>query len=89
MWPHLKLRPSTAPEFVEFVVARTKQVPLEVEINTNGITPSSHDFMGAGELYKGVALALKTMPRWRALPLDGFPGQSDFKGGQRKEVNPR
>lgn len=82
MWSHLKLRPSTAPEYVEFVVERTKQVPLEVEINTNGITPSSHGFIGAGELYKGMVLALKTMPRWRALTLDGFPGQSDVIGAK-------
>ena len=82
MWPYLTLRPSTAPEYVEFVVERTKQVPLEVKIKTDGITPWSHGFMGAGELYKGMALAWKTMPRWRALSLDGFPGQSGVIGAR-------
>jgi hypothetical protein len=80
VWCHLKLRPSTAPEYVEFVAERTKQVSLEVEINTNGTTHSSNGFKGRVGLYNGIALALKTMPRWRALTLVGFPGESDVIG---------
>ena len=80
IWSRMTLRPSTAPEYVDFIMERTKQVPLEVEINTDGIPHASYGSMGEGMLYKGMALALKTMPRWRALTLVGFPGESDVIG---------
>jgi len=80
MWSHLTLRPSTAPKYVEFMVERTKQVPLEVEISPNRISHSSYGFAEEARPYRGLALALKTMPRWRALTLAAFPGEEDVTG---------
>jgi len=78
IWSRLTLRPSTAQEYVEFVVERTKQVPLEVIIDSNKISDSSHGYVREGMPYKGMALALKTMPRWRTMNVVSFPGEEDF-----------
>jgi len=78
IWSHLTLRPSTAQEYVEFVLERTKQVSLEVEINSDRTIQPSHGFMEEGGSYRGMALALETMPRWRALTVATFPGEADI-----------
>jgi len=49
IWSHLTLRPSTAQEYVDFVVERTKQVSLEVLIDSNKISHSSHVYVGEGK----------------------------------------
>src|SRR5258706_2817648 len=77
IWSHLTLRPSTAKEYVEFVVERTKQVSLEVEINPSKAIHSSHRCMGEEKPYRGMALALKTMSRWRAVTVVAFPGEEE------------
>jgi hypothetical protein len=77
IWSHLTLRPSTAKEYVEFVVERAKQVSLKVEITSNRISHSPRGFMEEGKPYRGMALALKTMPRWRALTVVAFSGEAD------------
>ena len=78
IWSHLILRPSTAQEYVEFVMERTRQVSLEVEINSNRTGHSTHRYTGEEKLYRGMDLALKTMPRWRALNVVAFPGEEDI-----------
>ena len=80
IWSHLTLRPSTAEEYVELVVERTKQVPLEVEIDSSGVVRPFYGSMGEKKPYKGMNLALKTMPRWRALTVAAFPGEADVIG---------
>ena len=77
IWSHLTLRPSTAKEYVEFVVERTKQVSLEVVINSNRTMHSSHRCVGDEKQYGGMDLALKTMPRWRAVTVIAFPGEAE------------
>ena len=77
IWSRLTLRPSTAQEYVEFVVERTKQVPLEVEINSNRAGHTSRGYTGEEKPYTGMALALQTMPRWRAVNVVAFPGEKD------------
>ena len=73
IWSELAIRPWTSREYVGFVVEKSKQVPLEVEINWN---------KGLGDDWKtreGMHLAMQTMSRWRALTLAGFPAQLDNK----------
>jgi hypothetical protein len=78
IWSHVTLRPSTVQEYVEFVVERTKQVPLEVKIDSNSVIhPYSGSRDGRGP-YRGMALALETMPRWRALTVATFPNEEDI-----------
>jgi len=72
LWSALTIRPWTAREYIEFVVERSKQTPLEVEINWN---------KGLGDdrrTHEGMHLALQTMSRWRTLTLAGFPAQLDI-----------
>ena len=78
IWSRLTLQPSTAQEYVEFVAERTKQVSLEVVIDSNKASELSHGYMGEGKPYIGMALALKTMPRWKAVNVVSFPGEADF-----------
>jgi len=78
IWSHLTLRPSTAQEYVDFAVERTKQVSLEVLIDSNKTSHSSHGYVGEGKQYIGIALALKTMPRWKAVNVVSFPDEADF-----------
>ena len=77
IWSNLTLRPSTAKEYVEFVVERTKQVSLEVVINSNKTIHSSHRCVGEEKPYEGMDLALKTMSRWRAVTVVAFPGEAE------------
>ena len=72
IWSELRIRPWTAPEYVEFVVDRSKEIPLEVEINWNkGVGDD-------GRTQKGMHSAMQTMSRWRTLTLAGFPAQLDI-----------
>jgi len=78
IWSRSTLQPSTAQEYVESVVERTKQVSLEVVINSNKTSHSSHGHVGEEKPYIGIALALETMPRWKAVNLVPFPGKASF-----------
>ena len=72
IWSELRIRPRTAPEYIEFVVERSKEIPLEVEINWNkGVGDD-------GRAHKGMHSAMQTMSRWRTLTLAGFPAQLDI-----------
>ena len=84
IWACLRLRPSTAPEYVEFVAERTKEVPLEVEID---YSDSWDHFISAQKRQQREKMAMalaKTMPRWRALTLAGFPGEVDVIGATKE-----
>jgi hypothetical protein len=73
VWSRFTVRPWTSQEQMEFVVERTKQVPLDVVVDLN---PSRHSFMHSIKArgdYKGLALAVTTMPRWRTLTIAAFP----------------
>jgi hypothetical protein len=78
IWSRLTLRPSTTQEYVEFIAERTKQVSLEVEISSNKTSHLSHSSREEEKPYIGMALALKTMSRWRAVDVVAFPGEADF-----------
>lgn len=72
IWSKLTIRPSTSREYVEFVVERSKQNPLEVEINWN------KGFKDDRRTHGVLQLAMQTMSKWRALTLAGFPAQLDI-----------
>jgi len=77
VWSRITVRPWTSPEHMGFVVERSKQVPLDVVVDLN---PSRHLFMRSVEAkgdYRGLALAVTTMPRWRTLTVAAFPSESD------------
>src|SRR5258708_18463349 len=81
VWSQFTIRPWTSLEQMEFVVERTKQVPLDVVID---LSPSRCSFMhpikareGAG----GLALAVTTMPRWRTLTVAAFPADVVTEAG--------
>ena len=77
IWSRFTLRPSTTQEYVKFVLERIKQVPLEVEINFDRTIHSSYALRGEQKGYRGMALALETMQRWKALTVSAFPGDAD------------
>ena len=71
IWSKLTIRPWTPWEYVEFVVERSKQNSLEVEINWNKGRRDDR------RKYEVLQLAMRTMSRWRTLTLAGFPAQLD------------
>ena len=77
VWSRFTVRPWTSQEQMDFVMERTKQVPLDIVLNLN---PSGYSFIHstkATEEYRGLAVAVATMPRWRILTVAAFPGESD------------
>ena len=83
IWSRLTIRPSTPREKVEFVMERTKQVPLDVSID------SYRQFGGPREeevAYAGLALVMSAMSRWRSLTIACFPSEVDVvaaSGGEQ------
>ena len=71
IWSRLTICPWTSREYIEFVVERSKQNPLEVEINWN------KELKDDRRKHVGLQLAMRTMSRWRTLTLAGFPAQMD------------
>jgi hypothetical protein len=80
VWSRFTVRPWTSREQMDFVVERTKQVPLDVVVNLNTNHHSSTLSSGAREESGGLALAMTTMPRWRTLTIAGFPCESTKTG---------
>ena len=78
VWARFIVRPWTSQKQIEFVVERTKQVPLDVVVD---LTPSHHSLMKARGDYGGLALAMTTMPRWKTLTVAAFPTEPDVSDG--------
>jgi hypothetical protein len=76
VWSQFTVQPWTSQGKMDFVVERTKQVPLDVVVNLNANHHSSILSFGARKEYGGLALAVTTMPRWRTLTITGFPCES-------------
>lgn len=77
LWSQFTIRPWTTREQMEFVLERTKQVPLDIVID---LSPRRYSLMHpikSGEDPGGFDLAVATMPRWRTLTVAAFPGESD------------
>ena len=82
VWSQFTVRPWTSQEQIEFVMERTKQVPLDVVVDW---TPSHHSFMDYIEAKggcRGLALAVTTMPWWRTLTVAAFPNELDVLAGE-------
>ena len=72
IWSGLTIHPWTSRKYVEFLIERSRRIPLEVEINLN-------DGLGDGRRRgEGVDLAMRTTSRWRTLTLAGFPARLDI-----------
>ena len=81
IWSRFTVRPWTSQEHIEFVVERTKQAPLDVLVD---LTPSRHSFMHSIKAkgdYRGLDLAVTTMPRWRTFTV-AFPNEPDVQSGE-------
>lgn len=77
VWSRFTVRPWTPREQIEFLVERTKQVPLDVVVDLN---PTRYPFMDSTKAnwgYRGLALAVTTMARWRTLTVAAFPSEPD------------
>ena len=77
VWSRFTVRPWTSKAQIDFLVERTKQVPLDVVVD---LTPSRHSFMQSIKTrggYRGLALAVATMGRWRTLTVAAFPNEQD------------
>ena len=82
VWSRFTVRPWTSQEQMEFVVERTKQVPLDVVVDLNSNRNSfMHSTKARGD-YKGLALAVTTMSRWKRLTVAAFPNGSDASAGE-------
>ena len=81
-WSQFTVRPWTSQEQIDFMVERTKQGPLDVVID---LTPSHNSFMDSIKAkgdYRGLALAMTTMPWWRTLTVAAFPNEPDVSAGE-------
>ena len=89
IWSQLRIRPMTSREQVEFVVERTRQVPLEMSIDSESIYPPYRLLREGETAYGGFAFAMKTMSRWRSLTIKIFPSEEDIiaaTGGERTNL---
>jgi len=85
VWSRFTVRPWTSQEQIEFVVERTKQVPLDVVVNLDLSRPSfMHSTKARGD-YKGLASAMTTMSRWRTLDVAAFPHEPDVSAASAGE----
>ena len=72
IWSGLTIQPCISREYVEFLMERSRRVPLEVEINWN-------KGLGDGQrTHEGMDLAMRSTSRWRTLTLAGSPTQLDI-----------
>ena len=78
LWSRVTIRPSTSREQVEFVVERTKQVPLDVTIDSESIYRPCKVSGEGGGAYAGLAVVMSTMSRWRSLTIAFFPSEGDI-----------
>ena len=78
IWSRLTIRPSTSREQVEFVVERTKQVPLDVSIDSESIYRPCWVPREGERAYAGLALVMNTMSRWRCLTIEFLPSEVDI-----------
>ena len=78
IWSQLTIRPLTSREQAEFVLERTRQVPLELSIDSESIYPPYRALREGETAYGGLALAVKTMSRWRSLTVIAFPSEEDI-----------
>ena len=78
IWSQLAIRPLTSREQAEFVVERTRQVPLELTIDSESIYPPYGALREGETAYGGLAYAMKTMSRWRSLTINAFPSEEDI-----------
>ena len=89
IWSRLTIRPLTSREHVEFVVERTRRVPLELLIDSESIYPPYRVPRAGETAYGGLAFALKTMSRWRSLTIEFFPREEDIiaaAGGEMTDL---
>ena len=78
IWSQMTIRPLTSREQAEFVVERTRQVPLELSIDLESIYPPYRVLREGEAPYGGLAYAMKTMSRWRSLTIKIFPSEEDI-----------
>ena len=78
IWSRMTIRPSTSREKMEFMVERTKQVPLEVSIDSESIYHACGVMREGERAYEGLASVMKTMSRWRSLTIACFPTDADI-----------
>jgi len=78
IWSRSTIRPLTSREQVEFMVARTKQVPLELSIDSQSIYHPCRVLQEGERAYEGLTFAMNTMSRWRRLTIGFFPNDADI-----------
>ena len=78
IWSQMTIRPLTSREQAEFVVERTRQVPLELSIDSESIYPPYRVLREGATAYGGLAFAMNTMSRWRSLTIKIFPSEEDI-----------
>jgi hypothetical protein len=74
LWSSLKLGAWTAHEQIASKLERSREWPLEVEINT---VDDVKDDSGSQQRYRALAAAIPTMPRWKTLKLVQFSTNED------------
>jgi len=85
IWSRLTIRPLTSREQVEFMVERTRQVPLDLLIDSESIYPPYRALREGETAYEGLVLAMKTMSRWRSLTIEFFPREGDIVATEGEE----
>ena len=85
VWSRFTVRPWTSQEKIEFLVERTKQVPLDVVVDLNATRDSFMHSREAKGDYRGLALAVTTMARWRTLTVAAFPSEQDISAASEGE----
>ena len=85
VWSQFTVRPWTSHEQIEFLVERTKRVPLDVVVDLNARRNSFRHARETMGDYRGLDLAVTTMPRWRKLIVAAFPNEPDISAASEGE----
>jgi hypothetical protein len=80
IWSTIKVRTRTRTDFIQFLLERTRRVPLDVEIDTD--SDSGSYIPDPSRSYAALAMVAKTSTRWRNLTIRSFPREIDLMNSE-------